>query len=186
MIIKTKYINKKGVEAIGTVIESEKVEKNLNGKIIELGYDTIFNIECDGNSYTQKKRTNKFYEVGTAQQGIYIQNKKNGEFYLSEEGIYNGSNQNGLLILYLSGIPFFLALIIAKQINKDILYVFLFFYILAIAIIVRKSPKSFSRFKYENPESAKGISLKEFLKIRDTSNKEKNDSNTDNNESKDD
>ncbi len=167
MIFRTIQLNKKGVKIITTVTECEEVEKVLKDKVVKLGYDTTFKFEYDGEMYTEIMRTEKKYEIGSTHSGTYIHNGKQGNLYLDEEGVYNGSIQNGLLVLYLSGIPFLLAVIMGTKLNQEISSLFLFLYIVAFVVGVRLSPKGFSRFKYDDPESAKGVNLKEFFKIND-------------------
>ena len=183
MINRTKQLNRDGVAVTGKVTGIQKVEKNLNGKVVNLGYDTVFSIDYNGQNFVEKIRTTNYYEVGSLQSGKYIFNGKKGNFFLDGEGVYTGSMQNGLLMLYLSGIPFLLALIAAKPINQEILFLLLFIYIVAFAIGVRKSPTGFSRFKYDNPESAQGVTLREFFRFKEkTSDEEKSDTDREEND----
>lgn len=180
IIIKTKQLNKKGVKIIATVVNCEKIEKKLNDKTVELGYNTTFSLEYKGDIYEETLKTSKSYEVGSNHKGTYIHNGKQGNLYLEKEGIFNGSIQSGLLVLYLSGIPFLLALIFAAPVNQEISFAILFIYILAFVIGISLAPNTFSRFKYDDPQSAKGVSLKEFFKIIEKPNKD--DENIDKNE----
>ena len=165
ILLKTKKLNNEGKKVTATVVGSEKIEKDLNGKTVNLGYDTTFEISYDGSVFTKKMRTARLYETGTKQNGTYIFEGKKEKFYLDDEGIYTGSTQNAFLLLYLSGIPFLLALVVAKPINQEILSGLLFIYIVAFAVGIRKSPRGFSRFKYDDPKSAQGVKIKDFLSI---------------------
>ena len=89
MIIRTKQINKIGIKTTAIVKSSEKIEKDLNGKIKQLGYDTTFEVEYNGERYTKLIRTSKEYEIGSSYEGTYVNNGKKDKLYLDEEGVYN-------------------------------------------------------------------------------------------------